>query len=364
MQGLAACFADLEDPRTGNAGKHDLIEILVIALCAVMCGGETACDMAMFAREKQPFLREFLKLENGPPSHDTFSRVFRLLDPGQFRLCFETFMSKFAQLCDGVIAIDGKVLRRSFDKASSLSPLHMVSAWGCEQQMVLAQIATETKSNEITAVPNLLKLLTLTGVIVTVDALNCQRAIAQQIMDQGGNYAFALKGNQGTLYGDVKLHLDDPKTKPATQDTTVDADHGRIETRAVSISTDIGFLQEQHQWPGLQAVGKVVRTRETDDKTSTETAYYLFSWPVEASRANEVVRQHWGIENRLHWRLDVIMNEDAARNRKDYGPHNLAILRHMALNAMSRDKSKTSLRGKFKKAAWNDQYLKQLLANF
>jgi len=364
MEGLTACFAELEDPRTGNAGRHDLIEILVIALCAVMCGGENACDMAMFAREKEAFLREFLKLENGPPSHDTFSRVFRLLDPEQFRQCFEKFMSKFAQTCAGVVAIDGKVLRRSFDKASSLSPLHMVSAWGCDQQMVLAQIATDAKSNEITAVPKLLELLTLKDAIVTVDALNCQRAIAQQIIDQGGHYAFALKGNQGTMLEDVKLHLDDPETKPTTQDTTVDADHGRIETRTISISTDIGFLQEQHRWPGLQAVGKVVRTRETADKTSTETAYYLFSWPVEAERANMVVRQHWGVENRLHWRLDVIMNEDAARNRMGNGPHNLAILRHMALNSMSRDKSKASLRGKFKKAAWNEQYLRERLASF
>jgi predicted transposase YbfD/YdcC len=364
MEGLAACFANLRDPRTGNAGKHDLIEILVIALCAVMCGGETACDMALFAREKEGFLREFLELENGPPSHDTFSRVFRLLDPEQFRLSFEKFMSKFAQACAGVIAIDGKVLRRSFDKASSLSPLHMVSAWGCDQQMVLAQIATDAKSNEITAVPKLLKLLNLENAVVTVDALNCQRAIAQQIIDQGGDYAFALKGNQGTLFEDVKLHLDDPETEPASQNTTVDADHGRIETRTMSISTDIGWLQETHDWPGLQAVGKVVRRREIGDKTSMETAYYLFSWPAVAPRANQVVRQHWGVENRLHWRLDVTMNEDAARNRMDNGPQNLAILRHMALNAMGRDKSRISFRAKLKKAAWNEQYLRERLADF
>jgi hypothetical protein len=196
MEGLAACFEDLADPRTGNAGRHDLTEILVIALCTVMCGGQHASDMALFAGEKEPLLRQYLKLENGPPSHDTFSRVFRLLDAEQFRLCFEKFMAKFSQACEGVIAIDGKVLRRSFDKASGKSPLHMVSAWGCDQRLVLAQVATDAKSNEITAVPNLLKLLTLKGAIVTVDALNCQRAIAQQILDQEGDYAFALKGNQ------------------------------------------------------------------------------------------------------------------------------------------------------------------------
>ena len=314
MEGLAACFEDLEDPRTGNAGLHDLVEIMVIALCTVLCGGQYASDMELFAREKEAFLRQFLKLEKGLPSHDTFSRVFRLLDPEQFSACFQRFTSKFSQACQGVVAIDGKVLRRSFDKASGKSPLHMVSAWGCEQRLVLAQIATDAKSNEITAVPQLLKLLSLEGTIVTVDALNCQRTIAQQIIDQGGDYAFALKGNQGTLHDDVGTFLNDPLTKATTEHSTVDADHGRIETRAVVISTDIDWLQERHRWPGLQAIGKVTRIRETGDKTSTETAYYLFSTPLSAVRGGEVVRSHWGVENRLHWCLDVVMNEDAARN--------------------------------------------------
>ena len=294
MEGLAACFEDLEDPRTGNAGLHDLVEIMVIALCTVLCGGQYASDMELFAREKEAFLRQFLKLEKGLPSHDTFSRVFRLLDPEQFSACFQRFTSKFSQACQGVVAIDGKVLRRSFDKASGKSPLHMVSAWGCEQRLVLAQIATDAKSNEITAVPQLLKLLSLEGTIVTVDALNCQRTIAQQIIDQGGDYAFALKGNQGTLHDDIGTFLNDPLTKATTEHSTVDADHGRIETRAVVISTDIDWLQERHRWPGLQAIGKVTRIRETGDKTSTETAYYLFSTPLSAVRGGEVVRSHWG----------------------------------------------------------------------
>ena len=174
MEGISDCFEDLADPRTGNAGRHDLIDILVIALCTVLCGGQYASDMALFAREKEAFLRQFLKLENGPPSHDTFSRVFRLLDPAQFRACFQRFMAQFSQACQGVVAIDGKVLRRSFDKASGKSPLHMVSAWGCDQRLVLAQIATDAKSNEITAVPQLLNMLSLKGTVVTVDALNCQ----------------------------------------------------------------------------------------------------------------------------------------------------------------------------------------------
>jgi predicted transposase YbfD/YdcC len=368
MEGLAGCFEELRDPRSGNAGLHDLVEIMVIALCTVLCGGQYASDMALFAREKEAFLRQFLKLENGLPSHDTFSRVFRLLDPEPFRACFQKFMGDFSQSCErnelGVIAIDGKVLRRSFDKSSGKSPLHMVSAWGCEQRLVLAQIATDAKSNEITAVPKLLKMLTLKGSIVTVDALNCQRSIAQQIIDQGGDYAFALKGNQGTLYEDVREFLDDPLTEAATNNPTVDADHGRIETRAVAVSTDIGWLQERHRWPGLKAVGKVTRTREIGDKVSTETAYYLFSAPLLPDRAGEIVRSHWGVENRLHWRLDVTMNEDAARNRMDNGPYNFAILRHMALNVMGREESKASLRAKFKKAAWNQEYLNKLLALF
>src|ERR1700724_2703750 len=205
-----ACFEGLKDPRTGNAGLHDLHELLVIALCTVLSGGQGATHMAAFAVAKEPFLRGFLKLENGLPSHDTFSRLFRLLDPGEFRTVFERFMARFAKTVQGVVTIDGKVLRRSFDRASGKSVLHMVSAWGCEQRMVLAQIAADEKSNEITAVPKLLRMLSLKDAIVTVDALNCQRAIAQQIGAQGGDYALALKGNQATLHDDVRLFLDDP----------------------------------------------------------------------------------------------------------------------------------------------------------
>ena len=197
MDQFAASWEGLEDPRTGNAGLHDFHELLMIALCTVLCGGQSAVDMGLFVRAKEPFLRGFLTLANGLPSHDTFSRLFRLLDPTQFQTAFQRFMAGFAAQCQGVVAIDGKVLRRSFDQASGKAALHMVSAWGCEQRMVLAQIATDAKSNEITAVPALLKLLSLKGTIVTTDAMSCQRAIAQQIVDQGGDYALALKGNQG-----------------------------------------------------------------------------------------------------------------------------------------------------------------------
>ena len=364
MDRFAACFEDLEDPRTGNAALHDFHTLLIIALCTVLCGGQGCVDMALFAQAKEPFLRDFLDLKNGPPSHDTFSRLFRRLDPDQFRVAFQRFMTAFSETCQGVLAIDGKVLRRSFDRASKKSALHMVSAWGCELGLVLAQIATDAKSNEITAVPELLKMLSLKNTIVTVDALNCQRAIAQQIVDQGGDYALALKGNQGTLHADVSLYLDDPAREAEDTDTTVDADNGRIETRTATVTTDIGWLQHHHKWPGLVCIGKIARTRETAAKTEVETAYYLLSRAMTAERFNAVARSHWGIENRLHWRLDVIMNEDQDRNRMDNSPYNLAILRHMAMNVMRKEGSKGSLRGKFKRAGWDDTFLRQLLAAF
>jgi predicted transposase YbfD/YdcC len=364
LEEFAACWEGLDDPRTGNAALHDFNEMLVIALCSVLSGGQGAVDMGLYARAKEPFLRGFLKLSNGLPSHDTFGRLFRRLDPEQFRAAFQRSMAKFAGQCQGVVAIDGKVLRRSFDRASSKSALHMVSAWGCEQRLVLAQIAADARSNEITAVPKLLEMLSLKGTVVTTDALNCQRAIAQQIVDQGGDYALALKGNQGTLHDDVKRFLDDPACEATTAEPTVEADRGRIETRTAMVSSDIEWLQKDHQWPSLAAIGKVVRIRETPDKASTETAYYLLSKALSAERFNEVVRQHWGVENRLHWRLDVVMNEDQDRTRLGNGPHNLAVLRHMAINPIQRDTTKGSLRGKFKRAGWDDAYLTNLLALF
>jgi predicted transposase YbfD/YdcC len=362
MGGFWACFSGLEDPRSGNAVRHDLSELLVIALCTVLCGGESCVDMADFAEEKEAFLREFLILENGLPSHDTFSRVFRALEPGPFRRCFQDFMARFAETCQGVIAIDGKVLRRSFDTASAKSSLHMVSAWGCEQRLVLGQIATDAKSNEITAVPKLLEMLSLNGCIVTVDALNCQRDIARQIVDQGGDYVLALKANQGTLHDDVRRFLDDPASEKTTAPAVVDGDHGRIETRTATVSSAIDWLQEDHRWPGLKAIGKIVRTRETATKTTSETAYYLLSAPLAAERFGHVARAHWGVENRLHWMLDVTMNEDQARNRLDNGPHNLAVLRHMALNILNARKSKISNRRKIKRAGWSNAFLANLLA--
>ncbi len=363
MDDFEACFSDLEDPRETNA-RHDLLEILLIALCTMLCGGEDCTDMALFGRSKEPFLRQFLRLRHGIPSHDTFSRVFRLLDPVKFHACFLGFMQRFAETTEGVVAIDGKTLRHSFDRATGGSALHLVSAWAAEQRLVLGQLAVDGKSNEITAVPKLLEMLSLKGTVVTVDAMGCQRDIAQQIIDQGGDYALALKGNQGSLHADVSLFLDDPQLAADGTHTSVDGEHGRIETRTAMVSSDIAWLQEQHAWPGLAAVGKVLRTRESGGKITTEAAYYLLSTPLSAERFSEVARQHWGIENSLHWILDVTMNEDQSRNRKDHGPENLAMLRRLALNLARLEPSKGSMKGKLKRAGWDDQFLAQLLAQF
>ncbi len=364
MDQFATCWEGLEDPRTGNAKLHDLHELLFIALCTVLCGGQNAVDMSEFAVAKERFLRGFLTLKHGLPSHDTFSRLFRLLDPERFAAAFQRFMAAFATQIQGVIAVDGKVLRGSFDHASQKSALHMVSAWGCEQRLVLAQIATDAKSNEITAVPRLLAMLTLKGTIVTADALNCQRAIASQIVEQGGNYALALKRNQETLHDDVVMLFNDPDCEIVTAPPEVDAGHGRIETRTASVSCDIKMLCDMHRWPGLRAIGRVERIREcSDGKTSKETAYYLLSDVLTPERLNTVVRSHWGVENSLHWRLDVVMNEDQSRTRLGHGPRNMAVLRHMALNILQKDTTKGSTRGKLKRAGWNDAYLAKLIAH-
>ena len=363
VQDFIDCFSEVSDPRGENI-RHDLHEILLIALCTMLCGGEDCSDMVEFGHAKRPFLRQFLRLKHGIPSHDTFSRVFRLLDPEPFHACFVRFMERFAQGLEGVVAIDGKTLRRSFDRASGQSALHMVHAWASDQRLLLGQVATEAKSNEITAVPKLLSMLSLKGCIVTADAMGCQRAICAQIVEQGGDYAIALKGNQGTLHEDVRLFLEDPDRTAETSHRTVDADHGRIETRIGSVCTDIDWLKERHAWPGLAAIGRMVRTRESKGKTETEISYYLLSAPLTAERFAEVARAHWGVENGLHWVLDVTMNEDAKRNRKDHGPENIALLRRLALNLAKLEGSKGSMKGKLKRAGWNDEFLARLLSQF
>lgn len=363
MDKIEAVFEGLEDPRTGNATRHSLHEILVIAVCTLLCGGQTCADMALFGRAKREFLEEFLRLEHGIPSHDTFSRVFRLLDADRFHAWFLGFMERFADGCQGVIAVDGKTMRRSFDRAAAASPLHLVSAWATDQRLVLGQIAVDAKSNEIVAVPKLLELLSLAGRVVTADAMSCQHKIAQQVIDQEGDYVLALKGNQGTLHDDVRHFLDDHETPLASARNT-DKGHGRIETRTASVSTDIDWLQEDHAWPGLKAIGKITTSREINGKITQESRYYLLSHAFTPERLNDIVRTHWSIENQLHWVLDVVMNEDQARNRKDHGPQNLALLRKLALNLAKLEPSKGSMRGKLKRAGWDNEFLRSMLLQF
>lgn len=355
-------FEGVEDPRRSNATRHDLHEMLMIALLCTLCGGEGCCDMALFGRSKERFLRKFMDLEHGIPSHDAFSDLFKALDPAGFQPVMQRLVDRFADELDGVVAIDGKCLRRSFCRASGKSPLHLVQAFCSHTGLVLGQIAVDDKSNEITALPKLLELLDIKGRIVTADAMHTQRASAKAICGKGADYVLALKGNQATLYDDVKLYLDDPQSQgklDVFQD--VDAGHGRIETRIAHLSQDIGWLQEHHDWPALCAIGKVTARREDGSKKSVETRYYLLSRALSAEKFLAATRAHWSIENSLHWVLDVTMNEDAMRNRKGNGPENLAILRRIALNLARSEPTKGSMRGKLKKAGWNDNFILDLI---
>ena len=363
MERFRACFGDLVDPRTGNAQRHDLLEILLIALSATLCGAETCVDMALFGRAKEPFLRRFLQLPGGIPSHDTFSRIFRLLDPDAFEASFGRFVATFAHAGNiEVVAIDGKTARRSFDRQDGRQPLHMVNAWAVEQRLVLGQRKVDGASNEIEALPELLALLALEGRIVTADAMHCQKATAQTILERGGDYCLALKGNQPALFDDVRLWLDDPTTVVERAET-VDGDHGRIETRRAVVAHDVAWLAERHDFPGLAAVAKVTASREIDAKSTTASRYYLLSKSLPAARLAEVVRTHWHIENRLHWVLDVVMDEDRSRARKDHAPENLARIRRFALNLLRANPDKGSTRGKIKRAGWDDAFLLKILTN-
>ena len=359
MERFRACFADLADPRTGNAQRHDLLELLLIALAATLAGAETCVDMAAFGRAKEPFLRRFLALPGGVPSHDTFSRLFRLLDPAGFEASFGRFVAAFAARIEQVVAVDGKIARRSFDRQAGGGPLHLISAWSCEQRLVLGQRRVD--GNEITAMPELLALLALEGCTVTADAMHCQKAAARAILDRGGDYVLALKANQPILLNDVRTLFDDPATVPDDTTATTDGDHGRIEVRRAVIVHDVAWLAEAHGWPGLKAVGKITASREIDGQATTATRYFLLSKPLPAARFAEIVRMHWQIENALHWVLDVVMDEDQSRSRKDHGPENLARLRRFALNLLSSNPDKGSTRGKIKRAAWDDAFLLKIL---
>ena len=292
---------------------------------------------------------------------------FRLLDPVPFEACFTRFMQRFAEGLQGVVAIDGKTLRRSFDRAAGKSPLHMLHAWSADQRLLLGQLAVDGKSNEITAVPKLLDMLAIEGAIVTIDAIGCQRAIARKIVEKKADYILALKGNQGTLHDDVGLFAAEQKASDFKDTTvsyheTVDADHGRIETRVTTVIHDIGWLQDRHKWPGLSSVVIINSTRELHDKTERETRFYITSLALPASQIGPAIRHHWAVENSLHWIMDMVFRDDECRLRTDHAPANFTTLKHMALNLLRRATSKDSIRLRRKVAAWDDEFLASLVA--
>ena len=359
--------ATVPDPRIARHRWHKLSDILVIAVCAVLCGAESYPAIEDFGQEREEWLRQFLELPEGIPSHDTFNRVLRLLDPVEFQACFLRWMQAVAEVTAGeVVAIDGKALRRSFAKGTGKRAIHMVSAWASENGVVLGQRKVDTKSNEITAIPELLDLLALKGCIVTIDAMGCQRTIAQKIVEHGADYVLALKGNQPTLEQAVeRFFVTGPeaeahRTQSEYHEQT-EQGHGRVETRCAWISADLEAELRAAEWPGLQSIGMVEATRTLGGKTSVEPRFYLSSLPPEAPQFAQAVRNHWGIENQLHWSLDVTFREDQSRLRMGHGAENFAVLRHIALNLLRQEPSAKSLPRKRLACALNPDYLLKVL---
>lgn len=359
-------FATISDPRTGPAQEHELLDILLIAVCAMLCGAEGFTDIALWGRCQHDWLKTWLALPNGIPSHDTFNRVFGLIAPAQFAACFQSWTQALRQTVAGeLIAIDGKTLRGS--RTKTRGPVHLVNVWAASNRLVLAQLAVDDKSNEITAVPPLLRTLELTGCVVTVDALNCQKNIAKEISEADADYVLALKGNHGTLHDEVQCFLDDAQQRrwrgvPHSFVQTVDKDHGRLETRRYWITATTDWMADKPQWEKLRSIGMVEREVMVDGKVQTERAYYLSSLPAAAPRFAAAVRGHWGIETAVHWVLDVQMNEDRCRVCDRTAAQNLATLRVFCLNLLRRDKQhKVGVRAKQKAAAWSPPYLLSLL---
>jgi predicted transposase YbfD/YdcC len=355
MEQFSQCFSGLPDPRADNA-VHDLTELLFIALLATLCGAQTCCDIALFAKTKETLLRTVLVLAHGVPSHDTFSRVFRLLDPQAFEKAFRRFMRAFAEAAEGVVALDGKALRRAYESGKSHMPPIMVTAWSAQTRMALANVLAEG-NNEAAAALQLIGLLTLKGCVVTADALHCHRAMAQAIVERNGDYALAVKDNQPALLRDALAAVAAARRKGASATVTTDDRHGRHETR-VAVVAPAGDMAERHGFPGLRAVAQIKSKRNRDN---TER-YFLLSRHYRPPEVLRIIRQHWSIENGLHWPLDVLLDEDLARSRKDNAPANLAVLRRLALNiARTHPDAKTSLRGKFKRAGWDEAFLFDML---
>lgn len=364
-------FADLEDPRDERGKDHQLIDILTIAICAVICGADSWVDIELYGQSKQAWFSTFLNLNNGIPSHDTFARVFARLDPEQMQRCFLSWVTAMSELSAGeVVAIDGKKVRHSYDNAKGKGAIHMVSAWASANRLVLGQRKVAEKSNEITAIPLLLQVLAIEGCIVTIDAMGTQKEIASAIIDQGADYILALKGNQGRLFEDVQWLFEQAQAtqfQTVTHDfaQTIDKGHGRIEIRRCWTLSDaeLDYLIQKPQWKGLKTVVMLQSEQRIKGQASLETRYYISSLGSLATKMLAAIRTHWTVENHLHWTLDVAFDEDDSRVRKDYAPQNFSLLRHIALNLLGQDKStKAGIAAKRKKAGWNDAYLLRILA--
>lgn len=363
MASLLSIFREIPDPRRGNAQRHDLLDILTIALAASVCGGESCVDFAEFAEDREVLLREFLRLENGLPSHDTFSRVFRLLDPAAFGRAFEAFLSDLGADGAGVLAIDGKTLRRSFDRAAGRSALHVVTAFGADARLSVGQRAVAPGENEITAARALLAALTLDGALVTGDAIHAQSETAQLVLDRGGDYLFALKANRPAMLEAVAAFFAAPPEPLRAFDTT-DADHGRIETRRHRVSHCVDWIFGDRAEPGaprMPGLATLACVESSRDGGPPSTRYYLSSARLTPERFAGAVRSHWAIENSLHWVLDVTFDEDGARNRADNGPENLAILRRLTLNLLRTARPKLPVSRKRKRAGWSDDFARTVI---
>lgn len=366
---VATHFNHLKDPRIATDNKrHKLLDIVVITILAVLSGAEGWADIFAWADANKNWLGTFLALPNGVPSRDCIRRVVSRIDPDEFQECFGSWMAAVCEATDGeVIAIDGKTLRRSFDRRSGKKALHMVSAWAAKNHVLLGQQAVHQKSNEITAIPKLLDLLNLTGAIVTIDAMGCQKEIAQKIRDGGGHYVLALKGNQSQIHDGVQEtfadHLEDDFARVACRHYhTKEQGHGRTEERYYYQMKAPADLPNRNEWAGLRTIGLVVNVTECNGKTTDEVRYFLSSLPLGVKRFADAVRSHWRVENSLHWTLDVTFDEDRSRVSKDHGAENLAILRRMALSMLKRyPRDKRSVRQRRLRAGWNRNYLLEIL---